>query len=211
MTDESHDPAPPSVPAGQNPAFTVTAQTISVLVSGQPDIENKFGPGLIRPDDVRLTYRGQHIDARVDGRWVRENGELTTARLDQHYTVRDATDIVAWPDWLCALATLMRPSDAAPSVPADQDAEVKQLREKYRDGLRRADEVNNALMEEVQRYADGKERPVLWSVYNEMHLRAANAEGDLERLRADQAQQAELEGACDPASAGDLPAPAAGP
>lgn len=40
-------------------------------------------------------------------------------------------------------------------------------------------------MEEVQRYAAGKERPVLWSVYNEMHLRAANAESDLERLRTE--------------------------
>lgn len=76
---------------------------------------------------------------------------------------------------------------AAPSAPADRAAEVEQLREQHNAALRHADEVNNALMEEVQRYADGKERPVLWSVYNAMHLRAANAEGDLKRLRADRA------------------------
>ncbi|WP_432180546.1 hypothetical protein [Streptomyces sp. NBC_00063] len=40
-------------------------------------------------------------------------------------------------------------------------------------------------MDEVQRYANGKERPVLWSVYNEMHKRAATAEGELKQLRAD--------------------------
>ena len=101
-------------------AFTVAAQTISVLVSGQPDVKNRFGPGHIRPDTVRLSYRGQHIDARVDGRWVRETGELTEERLDQHYTVREAADIVAWPDWLCALATLLRP--AAVSAPVQPTA-----------------------------------------------------------------------------------------
>ncbi|MFF9624239.1 hypothetical protein [Streptomyces griseosporeus] len=67
-------------------------------------------------------------------------------------------------------------------LPAPAD-EIKQLREKHKASLRRADEINNALMEEVQRYADGKERPVLWSVYNAMHLRAIEAEAELEKLR----------------------------
>jgi hypothetical protein len=39
-------------------------------------------------------------------------------------------------------------------------------------------------MEEVQRYAAGTERPVLWSVYNAMHLRAAAAENVIERVVA---------------------------
>jgi hypothetical protein len=106
----------------QQAAFTVTAQTIQVTVSGQPDVENRFGPGKIRPDGVRLSYRGHHIDARVDGQWVRESGEVTDSRLDQCYAVRDATDIVQWPDWLCALATLLRPAAAsAPVSPAPAD------------------------------------------------------------------------------------------
>lgn len=61
--------------------------------------------------------------------------------------------------------------------------EIEQLREKHKAGLRRADEINNELMAEVQRYAEGTERPVLWSVYNAMHLRAANAESALNRVR----------------------------
>lgn len=105
----------------QTDAVTVDAQTIHATVSGQPDIENKFGPGKIRPDRVRISYRGQHIDARVDGWWVRETGVLTTERLDQHYAVRDATDIVQWPDWLCALATLLRPAAVSAPAPAPTD------------------------------------------------------------------------------------------
>jgi hypothetical protein len=62
------------------------------------------------------------------------------------------------------------------------DAEQAEAKERYREGLRRADRINNELMQEVQRYAEGTEVPVLWSVYNAMHLRAANAEGKLEQL-----------------------------
>ena len=58
----------------------------------------------------------------------------------------------------------------------DRTAEIEALHEEHKASLRRADEINNQLMEEVQRYAAGTERPVLWSVYNEMHLRADNAE-----------------------------------
>jgi hypothetical protein len=68
-------------------------------------------------------------------------------------------------------------------APADRAAEIERLREKYLAGLNHADEVNNALMEEVQRYADGKERPVLWSVYNAMHKRAITAEATVARVR----------------------------
>lgn len=62
-------------------------------------------------------------------------------------------------------------------------AEIRRQRDKHKASLRRADEINNELMEEVQRYAAGIERPVLWSVYNDMHLRAANAELTLDRFR----------------------------
>ncbi|MCX5598381.1 hypothetical protein OOK29_09550 [Streptomyces phaeochromogenes] len=62
------------------------------------------------------------------------------------------------------------------AVLAVADAEQAELRARHKASLRRADELNNQLMEEVQRYADGTERPVLWSVYNAMHKRAANAE-----------------------------------
>jgi hypothetical protein len=63
------------------------------------------------------------------------------------------------------------------------DAEQAEMRERHHAGLRRADEINNELMQEVQRYAAGTEQPVLWSVYNAMHLRADNAEAAVERVR----------------------------
>jgi hypothetical protein len=86
-------------------------------------------------------------------------------------------------------------------APTDRAAEIEQLREKYTAGLRRADEINNALMEEVQRYAAGEERPVLWSVYNAMHKRALDAEAEVDRLRrmADETQPAQPQAGDDPA------------
>ncbi|MFJ8538102.1 hypothetical protein [Streptomyces sp. NPDC093591] len=70
------------------------------------------------------------------------------------------------------------------------DAALKSGRERYKAGLRRADEQVNAMSEELKRYAAGTETPVLWSVYNAMHLRAVNAETELEQLRT---RVAELE------------------
>lgn len=60
---------------------------------------------------------------------------------------------------------------------------VERLRERHKGNLRRADQINNDLMAEVQRYAEGTERPVLWSVYNKMHGRAATAEATLSRVQ----------------------------
>jgi hypothetical protein len=62
---------------------------------------------------------------------------------------------------------------------AELEAEIARLHDKHKASLLRADEVNNELMEEVQRYAEGTERPVLWSVYNRMHNRALTAEAKL--------------------------------
>lgn len=68
------------------------------------------------------------------------------------------------------------------AVIAVADAEQAELRERHKASLRRAGEINNRLMEEVQRYAAGAERPVLWSVYNRMHTRALNAEAEVKRV-----------------------------
>jgi hypothetical protein len=65
-----------------------------------------------------------------------------------------------------------------------QQAELAAERERYTAGLRRADEHVNAMNEELKRYADGQETPVLWSVYNAMHHRAATAEGRVTELEA---------------------------
>lgn len=77
-------------------------------------------------------------------------------------------------------ADYLRRADAAIVV---ADAEQAEMRERHKAGLRRADRINNELMEEVQRYAEGKERPVLWSVYNAMHRRADSAESTVARVR----------------------------
>lgn len=62
-------------------------------------------------------------------------------------------------------------------------AELEAARERWTAGLQRADEVVREMSLEVQRYAAGDEMPVLWSVYNRMHLRAANAEADIHSAR----------------------------
>jgi hypothetical protein len=84
----------------------------------------------------------------------------------------------------CAEEGNVRYERIAEAVMAVADAEHAQARESWKASLRRADKLNNQLMEEVQRYAAGTERPVLWSVYNAMHLRAAAAENVIERVVA---------------------------
>jgi hypothetical protein len=62
--------------------------------------------------------------------------------------------------------------------------ELATARDRYTAGLRKADEHVNAMSEELKRYADGKETPVVWSVYNAMHSRAATAEGRVASVAA---------------------------
>lgn len=73
---------------------------------------------------------------------------------------------------------------------AELKRQLESAREQYRAGLRRADEHLREMNAELKRYADGTEGPVLWSVYNRMHLRADQAEGEVKRLTA---RVAELE------------------
>jgi hypothetical protein len=72
-------------------------------------------------------------------------------------------------------------------------AELDTERERYKASLRRADEHVNAMSEELKRYADGKETPVLWSVYNAMHLRAATAEARVAELETERAKYVGVE------------------
>lgn len=62
--------------------------------------------------------------------------------------------------------------------------ELKTSRDRWTEGLRRADEHVREMNEELKRYADGAETPVLWSVYNAMHVRAAAAERRVAELEA---------------------------
>lgn len=153
------------------------AHSVVYAVRGLPEVPNQYGSGTLEPREITLTYRTApdsqlgRVHAYVAGRiWVdgAEIPLLPGGLYGQHYD--DGLD--GWPEWLAEEARLHDPA-----------AETERLRERHKAGLRRADEINNELMEEVQRYAAGTERPVLWSVYNRMHGRAAHAEGALGRVR----------------------------
>lgn len=78
------------------------------------------------------------------------------------------------------------PQDAAADAAmAVADAEQREANEKHQAFLQYADRVNNELMKEAQRYAEGEEMSVLWSVYSGMHHRALDAEAKNARLRAE--------------------------
>ncbi|MFB6955501.1 hypothetical protein ACFCYB_00335 [Streptomyces sp. NPDC056309] len=62
------------------------------------------------------------------------------------------------------------------------ETELAAAKERHKAGLHRADEHLRAMNEELQRYAKGTEAPVLWSVYNKMHSRAATAEARVAEL-----------------------------
>ncbi|MFF7142301.1 hypothetical protein ACFZB5_13765 [Streptomyces nodosus] len=82
------------------------------------------------------------------------------------------------------LAQMRAARDTIAELHRDLDAKLDAERERYKAGLRRADEQVNAMNAELKRYADGTETPVLWSVYNEMHSRAATAEARVAELEA---------------------------
>ncbi|MFF3310519.1 hypothetical protein [Streptomyces sp. NPDC002952] len=122
--------------------------------------------------DVAHTALGDARWARDvhDAAMVREKYPLTWEGRAQHA-------IGLYTQTACEL------DDARRALAASNET-VTRLRERHTSSLRRADQINNELMAEVQRYADGTERPVLWSVYNRMHSRAASAEAATERARA---------------------------
>lgn len=69
---------------------------------------------------------------------------------------------------------------------AELEAELAAAKDRHKENLRHADEHLRAMNAELQRYADGTEAPVLWSVYNKMHGRALRAENTAKKLAADQ-------------------------
>lgn len=142
----------------------------------EDEMDGSHAPGVgVAPTLVELVYspardgKPARVDASVTGDWTRfGEPDGFGGRVTTHF--KNGPD--GWPAWLAEEARLHDPA-----------AKAERLREKHKASLRRADEINNELMEEVQRYAEGSERPVLWSVYNRMHLRAITAEAELEKLR----------------------------
>lgn len=107
----------------------------------------------------------------------------------------------SWPDLITAAFRAYRAADLLAGAERERQAaetrenataatlretrkQLAEAKEKYTAGLRKADEKLCAMNAELDRYGDGKERPVLWSVYNRMHVRAAQAEAEVKRLGA---------------------------
>lgn len=88
---------------------TTAGESIDLLITGAPDVKNRYGSGTIRPSQVTLTYRDSSIHAQVYGRWRRESGELTDAPASQNYRSYKG-DMDGWPEWLASMARERRPA-----------------------------------------------------------------------------------------------------
>ncbi|MGW0869919.1 hypothetical protein ACWD3Z_05435 [Streptomyces sp. NPDC002740] len=150
------------------------SQSVRYVVRGASEVPDEYNATrTIAPTEITFTYHPDpggllgRIHAYVKGWWMQDGARVHAEAVGRHFT----GDPSNWPDWLAAEARLHDPAAAS-----------ERLRERHRASLRRADEINNSLMEEVQRYAVGTERPVLWSVYNRMHRRALDAEAKAKKL-----------------------------
>ena len=83
-----------------------------------------------------------------------------------------------------ALATAKAETVQAQARIAELEGELAATKERHHRRLRHADEHLREMNAELQRYAEGSEAPVLWSVYNKMHSRADTAEAQATRLES---------------------------
>ncbi|MFJ7297630.1 hypothetical protein [Streptomyces collinus] len=103
------------------------AHSVHYAVRGAPEVPNQYGPGVLAPSEITLTYRSApdsqlgRVHAYVAGRiWVdgTETALLPGGLYGQHYF--DGLD--GWPEWLAEEARLHDP-DAAPT---DRDAVLRE-------------------------------------------------------------------------------------
>ncbi|AVH59990.1 MULTISPECIES: hypothetical protein [Streptomyces] len=90
----------------------VRQHLISLRLQGAPDVENRHGPGVLRPTEVRVTYWYDGDEAttpdatvRLFGLWVSEGGEGTDHVMDQSYTGPQRN----WPEWLVEIVRVNQP------------------------------------------------------------------------------------------------------
>lgn len=158
---------------GHERTATPLSQSIELALTNQPDVKNKYGSGRIRPQHVVFYYLDGRINAHLYGVWVREDGEVTDAPVDQDY--RHDAD---WPDWLASLARDHQPAVApatdAVAVEAERDSlgrEADRLRKDWVEMRTRAERA-----ERIQENAD-------FHLGQEM-ARRQSAEKETDRLRA---------------------------
>lgn len=110
---------------------THLAHSVRYTVHGLPDLPNQYGPGILRPSEVTLTYwsapdaQRSRVHAYVAGRiWVdgTELPLLPGGLYGQHYD--DGLD--GWPDCLTEEARLHDPEHpSAPAPATDQPAQAE--------------------------------------------------------------------------------------
>ena len=114
---EQQDDAPDT-----QPTATVAGQSITLHVTGYPDVPNRWGSGHIRVTGMRLDY-GSSVspDARhafVTGLWVRDDGEATDNPIDRYYDAPNG-DMSDWPDWIADLTRKHTPTVGEPTESVD--------------------------------------------------------------------------------------------
>jgi hypothetical protein len=115
------------------------AHSVRYVARGLPEEPNKYGPGVLAPSEITLTYRAApdsqlgRVHAYVAGRlWVDgvEVPLLPGGLYGQHYD--DGLD--DWPEWLAVEARLHDPAAVPVPPPTDQTAvaRVRALHQQYR-------------------------------------------------------------------------------
>jgi hypothetical protein len=98
------------------------AHSVHYAARGLPEVPNQYGPGVLRPSEITLTYRSApdsqlgRVHAYVAGRiWVdgKEQPLLPGGLFGQHYF--DGLD--GWPEWLAEEARLHDPDAAKAADP----------------------------------------------------------------------------------------------
>jgi hypothetical protein len=119
------------------------AHSVRYVARGLPEVPNQYGPGVLAPSEITLTYRAAsdsqlgRVHAYVAGRiWVDgvETPLLPGGLYGQHYF--DGLD--GWPEWLAAEARLHDP-DAPAVVPSVGGAA---LRDRIAHALEREDALH---------------------------------------------------------------------
>jgi hypothetical protein len=97
------------------------AHSVRYAVRGLPEVPNQYGPGVLVPSEITLTYKSAtdsqlgRVHAYVAGRiWVdgKETPLLPGGLYGQHYF--DGLD--GWPEWLAEEAQLHDPETAEPAA-----------------------------------------------------------------------------------------------
>lgn len=185
------------------------AHSVRYAARGLPDVPFLYGPGVIRPSEITLTYRAApdsqlgQVHAYVKGRlWVDEREVPTASGYGQHYD----DGLGGWPKWLTEEARLHDPAAVPPATDRaalrQQVAEaVERVFEAWREGLgdqRPQDAITNEVLSVLPASSDrAAALREAADFFRGLHatktaISAAEAEAELRRM-ADETPQAETQ------------------